>query len=147
MRVGEVMSSPAIAIAKEATVKELLALWKEHPVNGFPVLEGDHVVGVVSESDLVYRDRPLKPPAFLAIFDTVIALEIPKHLKEEIQKTVGARVGDIMSAPAVTIRPESDVGEAATLMLDRKVDRLPVVDAAGKLVGIVSRTDIVRTLT
>jgi len=147
MRVGEVMTSPAIAIAKDARVKDLLDLWKEHPVSGFPVVEGDRVVGVVSESDLVYRDRPLKPPAFLAIFDTVIALETPKHLEEEIHKTVGARVGDIMSAPAVTIRPEADVAEAAALMIDRKVDRLPVVDAAEKLVGIVSRTDIVRTLT
>lgn len=147
MRVGEVMTSPAIAIAKEARVKELLALWKEHPVSGFPVVDGDRVVGMVTESDLVYRDRPLKPPAFMVILDAVIPLEIPNHLREEIQKTVGAKVADIMSSPAVTIGPEADVGEAASLMIDRKVHLLPVVDAAGKLVGVVSRTDIVRTLT
>lgn len=147
MRVGDVMTSPAIAIAKDAKVKDLLALWKEHPVSGFPVVDGNRVVGVVSESDLVYRDRPLKPPAFLVILDLVIPLETPQHLKEEIQKTVGARVSDIMCAPAVTIGPEADVSEAAALMIARKIDRLPVVDAAGTLVGIVSRTDIVKTLT
>lgn len=146
MRVGDVMTSPAIAIAKEARVQELLQLWKEHPVSGFPVVEGDHVVGVVSEADLVYRDRPLKPPAFLTILDTVIPLEFPNHFKEEIQKTVGARVADIMTAPAVTIGPDADISAAAALMIDRKIDRLPVVDAAGKLVGVVSRTDIVKTL-
>lgn len=146
MRVGDVMTTPAIAIAREARVQELLALWKEHPVSGFPVVEGDRVVGVVSESDLVYRDRPLKPPVFVTILDAVIPLELPNHFKEEIQKTVGARVADIMTAPAVTIDPDADVSKAAALLIDRKINRLPVVDAAGKLVGIISRTDIVKTL-
>ncbi len=146
MRVGEIMTSPAIAIAKDARVQELLDLWKEHPVGGFPVVEGDRVVGVVSESDLMYRDRPIKPPAFVTILDAVIPMEIPGHFREEIRKTVGARVGAIMTAPAVTIRPEADISEAASLMVDKKVDRLPVVDAAGALVGIISRTDIVKTL-
>lgn len=147
MRVGEVMTSPAIAIAQEAKVRDLLALWKEHPVSGFPVMDGERVVGVVSESDLVYRDRPLKPPAFLTFLDAVIPLETPHHMREELQKTVGARVADLMSTPAVTIGPDADVSEAASLMIDRHINRLPVVDAAGNLIGIVSRTDIVRTLT
>lgn len=147
MRVSEVMTSPAIAVSREARVEELLALWKEHPVSGFPVMDGERVVGMVSESDLVYRDRPLKPPAFLTILDAVIPLEVPNHLREEIKKTVGSKVGDLMSTPAITIGPEADVSEAASLLVDRKIDSLPVVDAAGKLVGIISRTDIVRTLT
>ncbi|MOA55288.1 Magnesium transporter MgtE [compost metagenome] len=65
---------------------------------------------------------------------------------EEIKKTVGAHVRDVMTSPVVTISPDADIAEAASLMADRGYNRLPVVDAAGRLAGIISRADIVRTL-
>lgn len=146
MQVRDVMTSPAYSVTPQTSIKDLLAIFKERQVSGFPVVEGNLVVGVVTESDLVYRDRPLKPPPFLAIFDMVIPLETPEHLREEIIKTVGAHVSDVMNAPAVTISPDADISEAASLMVDRKINRLPVVDDAGKLLGIVSRTDLVAAM-
>lgn len=146
MLIRDVMTSPAHAVSPETPIKDLLAIFKERQVSGFPVVQGDKVVGVVTESDLVYRDRPLKPPSFLAIFDMVIPLETPEHLREEIIKTVGSHVSDVMASPAITISPDADVSEAASLMVDRHINRLPVVDAAGKLVGIVSRGDLVASM-
>lgn len=146
MRVRDVMTFPVRTIGPDATVQELLALWREHPVGGFPVVEQDVVVGLVSESDLVYRDRPLKPPAILALFDALIPLDVPGHFREELRRTVGARVRDVMTSPAITVGPEAEISEAASLMIAKRVDQLPVVDATGKLVGILSRSDLVKTL-
>ncbi|HEY9899780.1 MAG TPA: CBS domain-containing protein [Pantanalinema sp.] len=146
MQIRTIMTSPAHAVTPQTSIKDLLATFKDRQVSGFPVVEGDKVVGVVTESDLVYRDRPLKPPAFLALFDMVIPLETPEHLREEIIKTVGSHVGDVMTAPAVTISPDADVSEAASLMVERRINRLPVVDASGRLVGIVSRADLVASM-
>ncbi|MBO9542232.1 CBS domain-containing protein [bacterium] len=146
MQVRDVMTSPAYAVTPQTSIKELLATFKERQVSGFPVVESGLVVGVVAESDLVYRDRPLKPPPFLALFDMVIPLETPEHLREEIIKTVGSHVGDVMTTPAVTISPDADVSEAASLMVDRQINRLPVVDGSGQLVGIVSRADLVASM-
>lgn len=146
MQVRDVMTFPVHTVAPETTVQDLLALWREHPVGGFPVVEDGRVLGMVSESDLVFRDRPLKPPAFLAIFDALIPLETPGHFREELRRTVGARVKDVMTRPALTIAPEADLAEAASLLVKKRVDQLPVVDDAGRLVGIISRSDLIRTL-
>lgn len=146
MQVRDVMTSPAHAVTPQTSIKDLLMAFKQHGFSGFPVVEGGAVVGVVTESDLVYRDRPLKPPPFLALFDMVIPLETPEHLREEIVKTVGSHVGDVMTSPAVSISPDADISEAASLMVDRRINRLPVVDGAGQLLGIVSRADLVASM-
>jgi CBS domain-containing protein len=146
MQVREVMTTPVVSVTPETTVKELLTLWTEHPVSGFPVVDGEKVVGVVSETDLVYRDRPLKPPAFVAILDAFIPITSPHTIEQELRKTVGTKVSDVMTSPALTVGADDDLSVAASLMTDRHVNRLPVVDDAGRLVGIVSRADLVRAL-
>lgn len=146
MRVRDVMTHEVWTVTPSMTIQEVLELWNKHQVSGFPVIDGDRVVGIVTEGDLIFRDRPLKPPAYLFLLDGLIQLDNREHVIEEIKKTVGARVRDVMSHPVVTVSPDADIAEAASLMADRGFNRLPVVDATGKLVGIISRADIVRTL-
>lgn len=146
MRVRDIMTTAVVTVTPETSVKDLLQLWHQHPFSGFPVVEGDRLVGVVTESDLVYRDRPLKAPAFFTLLDAVIPLESPQHLRDEINKTVGNHVRDLMSHPPITLGPEASVAEAAAKMTEQRINRLPIVDETGKLLGLLSRTDIIRTL-
>ncbi len=146
MRVRDVMTSEVWTVTPSMTIQEVLKLWESHQVSGFPVVDGDRVVGIVTEGDLIFRDRPLKPPAYLFLLDGLIQLDNREHVIEEIKKTVGARVRDVMTAPVVSVSPDADIAEAASLMADRGYSRLPVLDASGRLVGIISRADIVRTL-
>ena len=138
MNVRDVMTHAArvISVSPETTLKQIADLMLEHRISGLPVVdENRRVLGVVSEADIisgetagagmqgmVARARALGDPASVAISRTA---------------------GEAMSSPAVTIGPDETVARAAALIADRDVNRLPVVDEDGRLVGIVARADVV----
>ncbi len=103
-------------------------------ISAFPVVDDrGKVIGVVSESDLLVKE------AVQAEGSSLIAAL--RHIRED-EKAAGITAADLMTAPAITIGPDAAVEEAARLMYDRRVKRLPVVNQIGRLVGIVSRTDV-----
>jgi CBS-domain-containing membrane protein len=132
--VKDVMTSNVVAVRKHAGYKEIITVMRRRHVSAFPVLDDrDRVVGVVSEADLLlkeaYADRPSGSPRLL--------------LRRRARAKAGAlTAGELMSSPAATIAPEASVAEAAQVMDGGKVKRLPVVDADGRLAGIVSRVDL-----
>jgi len=139
MRVHEVMTTEVATTTPEALLKEAAVILVRRRISGMPVLDTDgRVVGVVSEADILAKEGDeQKQGGFL------------QWLIDPADPWVAARfdavtVGDAMSAPAQTILADRTVAEAATLMLDENVNRLPVVDADGKLIGLVSRGDLVR---
>jgi CBS domain-containing protein len=110
----------------------------QHRVSGVPVVDEDgSVLGVVSEGDILVKERGR--PGVGSLLDHL--LEVDGH---EAAKHEARDAADAMTTPPVTIRPDRPVAEAASLMLDRCVNRLPVVDHHGKLLGIVTRADLVR---
>ncbi len=103
-------------------------------ISAFPVLDDQgRVIGVVSEGDLLVKEAIQADGASL--------LAALRHLRED-DKAAGITAGDLMTRPAVTIGPDATVEEAARIMYDRRVKRLPVVNTAGRLLGIISRVDV-----
>ena len=82
---------------------------------------------------------------FIMILDSIIYFETPKHFQERLKQMLGVTAREIMSQPAVTITPDATIAELAELMVDRRMNPLPVVDDE-RLVGIISRSDIVRLM-
>jgi CBS domain-containing protein len=103
------------------------------------------VVGIVTDSDVILQDADLHFPYYVQFLDSVIYLESFHNFRERFRKAYGSKVSEIMSSEVITISPDASVHEAATLMADRKVNRLPVTHAH-KLVGIVTRGDIVQAI-
>jgi len=135
--VRDVMSTRPVAVSENAPVKEIAGKLREFRVSGFPVLgAGGRVTGVVSEADLLVKEALLDRPR--GVRGTVAGLV---HHAER-SKADGVTAADLMTSPALTAAPDDTVEHAARLMYTRKVKRLPVVDAAGRLVGIVSRGDV-----
>jgi len=135
--VRDVMSLHPISVTRDASFKELAAELFEHGVSGFPVVDDDgRVVGVVSEADLMAKEAVHDwPHGWRGKAAATV------H-RAERRKAGGVTAGDLMTSPAVTVTPEDTVVHAASLMYGRKLRRLPVVDAAGRLVGIISRVDV-----
>lgn len=103
-------------------------------ISAFPVIDdAGRVVGVVSEGDLLVKEA--------VNADGTSLLAALRHVRED-DKVAGITAGDLMTAPAVTVGPDAPVEQAARLMYDRRVKRLPVVNSAGRLVGIISRVDV-----
>ncbi|MDQ2816086.1 MAG: CBS domain-containing protein [Actinomycetota bacterium] len=127
--VKDVMTADVVAVRADASYLDLAAQLRTHRVSGFPVVDDDgKVIGVVSESDLLAAGTPgSEHPAF--------------HHQHHHQQAPPA-AADLMTHPAVTIGSDEPVRRAAALMSAGKLRRLPVVDHGGRLVGILSRTDV-----
>src|SRR6516164_10147733 len=136
-KVRDVMTGEVVAVRRDTSYKEMAARLREYRVSAFPVVdENRRVIGVVSEADLLAKEA-------LAGEHTGIPAAITGILHHKgYQKAEGITAGDLMTHPAVTVRPEDSVEHAARLMYTLQVKRLPVVDAGGYLVGIVSRSDL-----
>ncbi len=144
-RVGDVMTTQVITVAPTTQVGEIARLMSQHDIGGLPVVDNGDVIGVVTELDLIVRNTRFKMPAFFTILDMIIYLETPKHYEERLEHILGTTAEEIMSKPAKTIAPAATIEELAELMVGRRMNPIPVVDN-GKLVGIVSRSDIVRLM-
>jgi CBS-domain-containing membrane protein len=135
--VGDAMTENVVAVRETTPFREVAWLLARHDVNAVPVLdEDDGVIGIVSEADLILKqeEHPLGPPP---LFEGK-----RKHL--ERVKAEGVRTAELMTRPAVTIGPRATLAEAARLLHDRRVKQLPVVRADGRLVGIISRSDLIK---
>lgn len=136
--VRDVMTPDVVTVSESAEFKEVAGLLAAHRVGALPVLNPvGHVVGIVSESDLLLTQR------YPHAAETARLIE-PGRLRGERHRADGRTAGMVMSAPAITIAPGTTVTQAARLMHTHKVKHLPVVDADGALVGIVSRADLLR---
>ncbi len=135
--VRDVMTTRVIWVRKGASFREMAAAFREYRISAFPVIdENRRVIGVVSEADLLAKE------ALDGGEDGMPGMITGLLRHRELEKARGVTAGDVMTSPAVTVRPEDTVEHAARLMYTRKVKRLPVVDTGGHLVGIISRADV-----
>jgi CBS domain-containing protein len=134
MRIDEVMTRNLITVTPSTGLKEAAPLFAEHHISGLPVVEGDRLVGVLSESDIVAKETS-------GYSDGDVSEAEAKHLQRE-RRAVTVR--EAMTADPVTIEPWNSLWAAADRMVVHDVNRLPVVEAHGRLVGIVTRDDLVR---
>ena len=145
-KVADVMTRDVITVTPDTPLRELASILSEKHINGVPVVdEKGNVLGVVCESDLVNQNKPLHIPTVFVILDSVIPLENPWRLQKEFKRLAATTVGDIYSRPAVSVDPETDLSEVAQIMSKRKVYTLPVLEG-GKLVGVVGKADVIRSL-
>nr|WSY53837.1 CBS domain-containing protein [Streptomyces sp. NBC_00886] len=135
--VADLMTHDVVRVRRGTPFKEIVELLADNDVTAVPVVdELDHPLGVVSEADLLRKWSARTDPAGRT--------PVPRPEAWERAKAEGARAEELMSAPAVCARPEWTVAEAARLMALRNVRRLPVVDEADRLTGIVCRGDLLR---
>lgn len=136
--VEDIMTTQVVAVHKSTSYKEMAARLRRERVSAFPVVDDDGtVVGVVSETDLLPKET----------LDTGWAAGLPEMTSRVLNqgdqaKAESVTAADLMTQPTVTAAPEDTVEHAARQMYTHRVKRLPVTDAAGRLVGIISRADV-----
>ena len=148
--VAEIMDADPPSVTPDEDVRGVLEVLREHDLPGVPVVDGDRkVVGIITESDLVISDdeTDFHLPHYVNIMGGVVFLESMKHFEERAQKAFAADAADLMTPDPLTIGPDEDAGEAGRLISSKHHNRLPVVDDDGKLVGVVTRVDVLAALT
>ena len=146
MKAIDIMTKDVVIVKKDMAVKELAELMVTRRISGVPVVDDERkLIGIVTEADLVYQDKKLHIPTMISLFGGVIYLERPKDLEEELKKMLGAKAVDIMTKKVETVTEGADIKDIATLMINKRFHILPVMRNE-KIVGIISKADIVRTI-
>lgn len=140
------MSCDPIVVQPETPIQDAIKILAERRISGLPVVSGGKLVGILSETDLMWRETGVREPAYITILDSVIYLENPARYDRELHKMLGSTVGEVMSESPIAITPDRSLKEAARLIHDKKIHRLPVLDTAGQVIGILTRGDIIRAM-
>ena len=147
--VGEIMERDPVAVSPDDDVESVIRVLREHELPGVPVVDGDgRIAGIVTEADLVLRDEQadLHLPHHIDLMGGVIWLESMKHFEDRLRKAFASRVSDMMTPDPITVAPDTPVQDAARIISQHGHNRLPVVDD-GRLVGVVTRLDVLEALT
>lgn len=144
--VQDFMTPNPITVKPTDSIATVVKLIEDHRVRGLPVVDDDgKVVGMISEGDLLVREAPLQAPLYLTFLGSVIYFESPESFHQHLKKSLSMLVQDVMTPHPTTTTPETPIADVAHLMVEKHIDRLPVIDA-GQLVGIISRRDLIRAL-
>jgi CBS domain-containing protein len=136
--VKDVMTKTVVTVREDAPFKEIVELMEEYRVSALPVLDHDcHLVGVVSEGDLLLKEELAGSARGAPFIET-------RRKRHDRAKAEGLVAADLMTSPAITVEPVATLAQAARLMHHKRAKRLPVVDDEGRVVGIVSRADLLK---
>lgn len=141
LKVGDIMGSDWPILGPDQTVEDAIKLFAEAGISGAPVVDGDDLIGIVTEGDLIFRDADIKAPGFLDILGGMIPLGSWDEYRQETLKSAGVTVDEVMNENVVTVEPDTTLSEAATIMADKRIKLLPVTQG-DRLRGVITRMDI-----
>lgn len=142
----DIMTRKVITVKTATPVSELAELLWAKKISGVPVVDDDgKLLGVVTESDLIDQNKKVHIPTVMTILDSMIFLESPTKLDKELKKMTGTTVGDIYTSEIITVTENTPMYEVATIMANKKLHTLPVVEN-DKLTGVIGKGDIIRNL-
>jgi len=144
----DIMSSPAVSINEEKTLQEAIKLLADHVISGLPVInEKENVTGIISDTDIIRYSQKIDVvpttnlSGWISPYTDVSELTTLRSGRERLHQT---KVKEVMTKKVFSVSEETSANEIARLMNRRKINRVPVVDNAGKLLGIITRADMVQ---
>jgi len=143
----DIMTKDVTTVKATTTIEELARILMEHKISGAPVVDdNENLIGIVTENDLISRDRRLHIPTVIRLFDAFIMLESPGKLGKEIKKMAAIIVNDIYTKEVITVTEAAPVQDVAAIMSKKKVHLIPVVEGK-KLLGIIGKIDLIKGIT
>ena len=147
--VRDIMDSSPATVGPDTPVEQIVAVLRDHGIPGVPVVDGDgRCMGIVTEADLVLPDDQgdLHLPHYINLFGGTVFLEPLGRYEQRLRKAFASTAEDMMTREPDTVAPNATVKEAARLIHESGHNRLPVVDEDGRLVGVVTRLDVLGAL-
>lgn len=151
MKVIDAMNPNVVTVTPDTTIRECVKLLREKKISGVPVVDGEELIGMITENDIlalleIPEHKGYWLPSPLEIIEVPIREIVEAlELKDSIAEDVGEwEVTRIMTKPVHTIDADVDIENATEHMIRHRINRLPVVDQAGKMIGIITRGDIIK---
>ena len=141
----DIMTTDCITLTPDTDIATAAKTLLDKNINGAPVVEGDKVVGVLCQADLIAQQKRITLPSFFTLLDGVFPISSHEDLEREMTKISATKVGEAMTPAPTFIMPKTSIEDIATMMANEKLYTLPVIEN-GKLVGVVGKEDVLKTL-
>ena len=143
----DIMTSKVITINQDASIEELSNLLLDNKISGVPVVDNEgKIVGIATEGDIIVRDTEMHFPRYFKLLDSIIYLESLTKFRDSYKKHLAVRVSEIMTSDIVSCTAQTSVEEVASIMVEKRINRIPVLTADNKPEGIITRADIVKSM-
>lgn len=147
LKAKDIMTKNVITVGTSTTVEELARLLVERKISGAPVVDEDgNLIGIVTENDLVRKNKKFHIPTIVRLFDAFIMLESKSKIEQEIKEMAAITVADIYKKDVFTVSEETPVDEIATMISERNIHLVPVTEGK-KITGIIGKIDIIKGLS
>jgi len=146
LKAKDIMTADVITVSPATTIEALARILVQHRISGAPVVDADgRLRGIVTENDLINQNKRLHIPTVMRLFDAYIMLESPARIEKELKQMAAVTVEDIYWKDAVTVGPGTSIEEIATIMSEKRMHLIPVVEGE-KILGIIGKMDLIKGL-
>lgn len=146
LKAKDIMTRDVITVKPAVTIEELASIFIEKKISGAPVVnDNGDLIGMVTENDLISQNKRLHIPTVVRLFDAFIMLESQSKIEKEIKKMAAVTVGDICTKEVITATEDTPIEDLATIMSEKKVHLIPVVDGK-KIIGIIGKMDMIKMM-
>ena len=142
--VSDIMRTEFPRLSRADSIGQVARVLSSSDLPGLPVVDGEHVVGIVTEADLIERQADVEAPTPLPFLDAIFLVDAGRKYRDEIRRVLARTAEEVMTRPVLNIRASATMNQLATLMVTDHVNPVPVLGQDDRLVGIVSRSDLVR---
>jgi CBS domain-containing protein len=144
--VREIMQTNVPTVAPDDPVPIVANMMAAAGLNGVPVVEHGRMIGIITDSDIIAREADVDAPTAVPFLDAIFVADAGRSFNEEMRIALAVNARQLMSSPVISIRDTATLSHIATLMIDEGVNPVPVLDDGNNLVGIVSRSDLVKVI-
>jgi CBS domain-containing protein len=145
MKVEDLMTTHVISVSPSTPVHEVAETLAQYHFTGVPVVDNGTVVGLIAERDFITSDSDLYLPTYIKMLtDLDFVSGDQKRLPKEAQQIINAKASDIMNKKVVTVSPNTSLEELAETFATKRVNPIPVTDPSGRMLGIISRSDLIK---
>lgn len=146
-RAKDIMTTNVVVAKKDDSISDVAKILITEKIGGLPVVDDENrVIGVISETDIIKKEKYIEAPRFINFLQGMIFLEDMNKLEEDIKEVAAYKVEDLMSTDIAKVYEDDVFDGIANIMIKKSINRVPVVDKDNKLKGIVCRYDIIKSL-
>ena len=146
-RAKDIMTTNVVVAKKDDSISDVAKILITEKIGGLPVVDDENrVIGVISETDIIKKEKYIEAPRFINFLQGMIFLEDMNKLEEDIKKVAAYKVEDLMSTDIAKVYEDDVFDGIANIMIKKSINRVPVLDKGNKLKGIVCRYDIIKSL-
>lgn len=147
MLAKDIMTKDPITVHQDTKIAEVAKLLVEKRISGVPVIDdSEHLVGIISEKDMMAKAAELKIPFYVTLFDSIIFLENPIRFNSEIRKYTASQVKDAMTRKVIAVEENTPMAEVVDILQKKNINRVPVLRHQN-IIGIITRSDVLKGIS